>query len=52
VACAPAYVEGNELSPEAGGYFAAGGNGILIGDGQLKYRPEKIIEAYYIPLRL
>jgi len=35
------------LSPEARAYFAAGGNGILIGDGQLNYRREKIIEAYY-----
>ena len=35
------------LSPEARKYFAAGGLGILIGDGRLNYRPEKIIEAYY-----
>ena len=35
------------LSPEARAYFAAGGLGILIGDGALNYRPEKIIEAYY-----
>jgi high affinity Mn2+ porin len=38
-------VEG--LSPEARAYFAAGGLGILIGDGQLNYRQEKILEAYY-----
>jgi high affinity Mn2+ porin len=38
-------VEG--LSPEARAYFAAGGMGILIGDGQLNYRPEQILEAYY-----
>jgi high affinity Mn2+ porin len=38
-------VEG--LSPVARAYFAAGGLGILIGDGQLNYRPEKILEAYY-----
>jgi high affinity Mn2+ porin len=38
-------VEG--LSPEARAYFAAGGVGILIGDGQLNYRPEQILEAYY-----
>ena len=38
-------VEG--LSPEAGAYFAAGGLGILIGDGQLNYRAEKILETYY-----
>ncbi len=37
----------NGLSPEARAYFAAGGLGILIGDGALNYRPEKIIEAYY-----
>ena len=35
------------LSAEARAYFAAGGDGILIGDGQLNYRPEKILEAYY-----
>jgi high affinity Mn2+ porin len=38
-------VEG--LSPTARAYFAAGGLGILIGDGQLNYRPEQILEAYY-----
>ena len=38
-------VEG--LSPEARAYFAAGGLGILIGDGRLNYRPEQILEAYY-----
>ena len=37
----------NGLSPEARAYFAAGGLEILIGDGALNYRPEKIIEAYY-----
>ena len=35
------------LSPQARAYFAAGGLGILIGDGQLNYRPEQIFEAYY-----
>jgi high affinity Mn2+ porin len=35
------------LSSEARAYFAAGGAGILIGDGNLNYRPEKILEAYY-----
>jgi len=35
------------LSPEARAYFAAGGLGVLIGDGALNYRPEKIIETYY-----
>ena len=38
-------VEG--LSPVSRAYFAAGGLGILIGDGQLNYRPEQILEAYY-----
>jgi high affinity Mn2+ porin len=38
-------VEG--LSAEARLYFAAGGMGILIGDGQLNYRREQILEAYY-----
>lgn len=38
-------VEG--LSAEQRAYFAAGGLGILIGDGQLNYRREKILEAYY-----
>ena len=28
-------------------YFAAGGMGILIGDGKLNYRPEMVVEAYY-----
>jgi high affinity Mn2+ porin len=35
------------LSPEARAYFAAGGLGILIGDGQLNYRHEKILESFY-----
>ncbi len=38
-------VEG--LSAESRAYFAAGGLGILIGDGQLNYSREKILEAYY-----
>jgi len=38
-------VEG--LSREARSYFAAGGLGILIGDGALNYRPEKVVEAFY-----
>jgi high affinity Mn2+ porin len=38
----------NALSPEARRYFAAGGLGILIGDGALpQYGLEKIIETYY-----
>ena len=35
------------LSPIARAYFAAGGLGILIGDGRLDYRPEKVSELYY-----
>ncbi|MBI3432744.1 MAG: carbohydrate porin [Hydrogenophilales bacterium] len=37
----------NGLSGAARDYFAAGGMGILIGDGRLNYRLEKIVEAYY-----
>ncbi len=35
------------LSAEAIAYFAAGGLGILIGDGQMSYRPEAVTELYY-----
>jgi high affinity Mn2+ porin len=38
----------NTISHEAKEYFAAGGMGILIGDGQLSEAgPEQIIETYY-----
>ncbi len=37
----------NALSTDARAYFAAGGIGILIGDGALNYGPEKILESYY-----
>lgn len=37
----------NALSGAARDYFAAGGLGLLIGDGRLNYAPERIIEAYY-----
>lgn len=37
----------NGLSGAARDYFAAGGMGILIGDGQLNYGTERIVEAYY-----
>ncbi len=38
----------NDISADARNYFAAGGQGILIGDGQLpSYAGEEIIEAYY-----
>jgi high affinity Mn2+ porin len=38
----------NGMSSQAKAYLAAGGNGILIGDGQLPhYAQEQIVEAYY-----
>ncbi|WP_227753979.1 MULTISPECIES: carbohydrate porin [Ramlibacter] len=37
----------NHLSAQARDYFAAGGMGILIGDGALRYGPERIVEGYY-----
>ena len=37
----------NALSRPARAYFAAGGLGILIGDGQLRYGEERIVESYY-----
>ncbi|MDQ6628771.1 MAG: carbohydrate porin [Pseudomonadota bacterium] len=37
----------NGLSREAREYFAAGGLGILIGDGRLRYGSEQILEATY-----
>ena len=38
----------NGLDPVHASYFAAGGLGLLIGDGQLpSYGPEEIIETYY-----
>ena len=37
----------NGLSRAARDYFGAGGIGILIGDGALKYRAERIAETYY-----
>ena len=37
----------NGLSPQARSYFAAGGLGILIGDGQLNYRTERALEVFY-----
>lgn len=38
----------NGLSGAARDYFAAGGMGILIGDGRLDYGPERILESYYL----
>ena len=40
-------VVANGLSSDARTYFAAGGMGILIGDGQLNYGSERIMETYY-----
>src|SRR6266511_4138676 len=37
----------NALSRDHRAYPAAGGLGILIGDGRLNYRPESIIETFY-----
>ena len=37
----------NGLSGAARDYFAAGGMGILIGDGRLNYGTEQIVETYY-----
>jgi carbohydrate-selective porin OprB len=37
----------NELSNPHKNYLAAGGLGFFLGDGQLNYRPEHILEAYY-----
>ena len=38
---------GEGLSAISRQYFAAGGMGILIGDGKLNYQPEMAVEAYY-----
>ena len=37
----------NGLSPDHRDFIAAGGLGILIGDGALNYRTERILESYY-----
>jgi high affinity Mn2+ porin len=37
----------NVLSAAHRDFLAAGGTGLLIGDGRLNYRPEQILEAYY-----
>lgn len=37
----------NGLSAQARAYFGAGGLGILIGDGQLNYRTEQVLETFY-----
>ena len=37
----------NALSAANRDFLAAGGLGLLIGDGQLNYRPERVLETYY-----
>ncbi|WP_438278908.1 carbohydrate porin [Nitrobacter sp.] len=37
----------NALSRDHRDFIAAGGLGVLIGDGQLDYRRERVLEAYY-----
>jgi len=37
----------NGLSSAHRAFLAAGGLGILVDDGQLNYRPERILETYY-----
>ena len=37
----------NGLSSAHRDFLAAGGLGLLIGDGRLNYRPEQILETYY-----
>ncbi len=37
----------NALSSDHRNFLAAGGLGVLIGDGQLNYRRERILETYY-----
>ncbi|MFB6447997.1 carbohydrate porin [Bradyrhizobium tunisiense] len=37
----------NGLSDAHRDFLAAGGTGLLIGDGRLNYSPERILEAYY-----
>jgi high affinity Mn2+ porin len=40
-------VVANGLAPEHRAYLAAGGIGFIIGDGQLNYGLEEIVESYY-----
>jgi hypothetical protein len=37
----------NELSADHRAYVTADGAGLFIGDGAIRYRPERILEAYY-----
>ena len=43
---AVAFVQ-NDLSSAHRDYLGAGGSGFIIGDGQLNYAPERIVESYY-----
>ncbi len=37
----------NGLSSEQQSFLSRGGNGFIIGDGKLRYMPEKVFEVYY-----
>jgi high affinity Mn2+ porin len=37
----------NGISKQQQQYVNDGGMGLIVGDGQINYRPEEIIEAYY-----
>ena len=37
----------NMISPDHARYLAAGGLGVLVGDGRLTYASENVVEAYY-----
>src|SRR6185437_14483459 len=37
----------NFISPPFASFLAQGGTGVLVGDGQLHYAPEHVLEAYY-----
>jgi high affinity Mn2+ porin len=37
----------NTISPQTSAYLAAGGLGVIVGDGRLTYDSEKVIETYY-----
>ena len=41
-------VAANGLSDAHADYLAAGGVGFQLGDGRLRYRPETIVESYYL----
>jgi high affinity Mn2+ porin len=37
----------NFISPQFSSFLAQGGLGVLVGDGQLRYAPERVFEVYY-----